>query len=158
MKFASKWNVTETRFIVTFLTAFSINIPLTLKSISSAVHEVVRRNLTHQNRRPVFRGGKYRVFKYFVFTSSTSWTKHVFRVRSCQTRTHGHGHFSFVIIIMVACFHHMVNHGQGTTWRSPSLSRSNTWPLSSSWNSSAHLDLVCELWRILIKWPLTYLL
>ena len=29
----------------------------------------------------------------------------------------------------MACFHHMVSHGQSTTWRSPSLSTSNTWPL-----------------------------
>ena len=40
---------------------------------------------------------------------------------------------------MVACFYHMVSPGQSTTWRSPSLSRLNTSPLSSSWNPSAHL-------------------
>ena len=50
---------------------------------------------------------------------------------------------------MVACFHHMVSHGQGTTRRSPFLSRSNTWPLSSSWNPSAYLALVFELRRYL---------
>ena len=48
---------------------------------------------------------------------------------------------------IVACFHHMVSHWQGTTWQSPSLSRSNRWPLSSSWNPSAHLALVLELRR-----------
>ena len=48
---------------------------------------------------------------------------------------------------MVACCHGMVSHGKSTTWRSPSLSRSNTWPLSSSWNTYAHLNLVFELWR-----------
>ena len=48
---------------------------------------------------------------------------------------------------MVACFHHMVSHRQSIIWRSPSLSRSNTWPLSSSWNTSAHLALVFGLWR-----------
>ena len=48
-------------------------------------------------------------------------------------------------MIIFACFHHMVSHGRGTIWRSPSLSRSNTWPLSSSWNPSAHLALVFEL-------------
>ena len=32
---------------------------------------------------------------------------------------------------MVACFYKMVSHGQGATWRSLSLSRSTTWPLSS---------------------------
>ena len=48
---------------------------------------------------------------------------------------------------MVACFHHMMRHGQSTTWRNTSLSRSNTRPLSSSWNSSAHLVLVFELRR-----------
>ena len=40
---------------------------------------------------------------------------------------------------MVAWFHHMVSHGQDTTCRSPSPFRSNTWPLSSSWNPSVHL-------------------
>ena len=44
---------------------------------------------------------------------------------------------------------HMVSHVQGTTWRSPSLSRSNTWPLS--WvhrgSPSAHLTLVFEVWK-----------
>ena len=48
---------------------------------------------------------------------------------------------------MVAGFHHMVSHRQGTTWRSPSLSRSYMWPLRSLWNLSAHLALVFELWR-----------
>ena len=48
---------------------------------------------------------------------------------------------------MVASFHYIVSHGQGANWRSPSLSRSNTWPLSSSWIPSAHLALVFELWR-----------
>ena len=46
-----------------------------------------------------------------------------------------------------AGFHHMVSHGQGTALRSPSLCRSNTWPLSSSWNPSTHLALVLELRR-----------
>ena len=44
-------------------------------------------------------------------------------------------------------FHHMVSRGQGTVWWSPSLSRSNTWPLKSSWNHSIHLTLVFKLWR-----------
>ena len=48
---------------------------------------------------------------------------------------------------MVAWFHHMVSHGQGTTWRSPSLSRLNMWLLSSLWNPSAHLALIFELRR-----------
>ena len=48
---------------------------------------------------------------------------------------------------MVASFHYIVSHGQGATCRSPSLSRSNTWPLSSSWNPSALLPLVFELSR-----------
>ena len=48
---------------------------------------------------------------------------------------------------MVACFHHMVNHRWSATWWSPSLSRSNTWPLSSLWNPSAHLALFFKLWR-----------
>ena len=39
----------------------------------------------------------------------------------------------------------MVSHGQSTTLRSPFLSMSSTWPLSSSWNSSAILALVFEL-------------
>ena len=43
--------------------------------------------------------------------------------------------------LMVACFLHMVSHGKGTTLRSPFISRSNTWPLSSSWHSSADLTL-----------------
>ena len=37
---------------------------------------------------------------------------------------------------------YIVSHGQGTTWWSPPLSRSNTWPLNSSWNPSAHMALV----------------
>ena len=45
---------------------------------------------------------------------------------------------------MVVCCHRMVSLGQSTTWQSPSLSRSNTWPLSS-WNPSAHLALVFVL-------------
>ena len=48
---------------------------------------------------------------------------------------------------MLACFHHMVSYGQSTTWRSPSLSRSNTWLLSSSWTPTAHLALFSRLWR-----------
>ena len=50
---------------------------------------------------------------------------------------------------MVACFHHMVSHRQGTTWWSPSLSRSNMWPPSSTWNPSYHLAFVFKLWRYL---------
>ena len=46
---------------------------------------------------------------------------------------------------LVVGFHFMVTQERGTTWRSPSLSRSSTWPLSSSWNPSAHLALVLEL-------------
>ena len=46
-----------------------------------------------------------------------------------------------------AGFHHMVSQGQGTVWQSLSLSRSNTQPLSSSWNPSTPLALVFELWR-----------
>ena len=43
----------------------------------------------------------------------------------------------------------MVCHGQITTWPSTSLSRSNTWPLSSSWNPSALLTLFfCLLWLL----------
>ena len=42
-----------------------------------------------------------------------------------------------------------VCHGQITTWPSTSLSRSNTWPLSSSWNPSALLTLFfCLLWLL----------
>ena len=48
---------------------------------------------------------------------------------------------------MVACFHHMVGHGQSTTWQSPSFSRLSMWLLSSSWNPSAHLALFFLLWR-----------
>ena len=48
--------------------------------------------------------------------------------------------------VLVSC-HFMETHGQGTTWRSPFLSRSNTWPLGSSWNLSAHLTVLCEPWR-----------
>ena len=54
---------------------------------------------------------------------------------------------SFLRYGMVACFHHMVSHGQITTWRNPSLSRSNTGPLSSSWNPSAKLALFFLLWK-----------
>ena len=39
----------------------------------------------------------------------------------------------------------MTIQGQGTTWQSPSLSRSSTWNLSFSWNTSTHLALVFEL-------------
>ena len=48
---------------------------------------------------------------------------------------------------MFGCFHRMVSHGQSTTWQSPSLSRLNTWQLSSSLNPSAHLALFFLLWR-----------
>ena len=41
----------------------------------------------------------------------------------------------------------MVSHGQSTTWRSPSLSRLNTWPWSSLWNPSTRLALFFELRR-----------
>ena len=41
----------------------------------------------------------------------------------------------------------MVTRGQDTARLSPSLSRSNTWPLSSSWNPSANLALAFEPWR-----------
>ena len=45
----------------------------------------------------------------------------------------------------------MESHRQGTTWWSPSLSRSNAWPLSSSWNPSAHQALrtvkISAQWR-----------
>ena len=51
------------------------------------------------------------------------------------------------LILLVVCCHRMVSLGQSITWRSPSLSRSNTWPLGSSWNPSAHLALVFVLWR-----------
>ena len=44
-------------------------------------------------------------------------------------------------------FHHRMSHGQSTTWRSPSFSRSNMWLFSSSWNPSAHLAFFFELWR-----------
>ena len=47
---------------------------------------------------------------------------------------------------MVACIHHLVSGVQSTTWQSPSLSRLNTWPSSSSWNPSAHLALFFKLW------------
>ena len=48
---------------------------------------------------------------------------------------------------IVPCFHHVMCYEQGTTWQSPSLFRSNMWLLSSSWNPSAHLAHVLELWR-----------
>ena len=48
---------------------------------------------------------------------------------------------------MVECCHRMVSLWQSTTRRSPSLSRSNTWPLGSSWKPSALLSLVFELRR-----------
>ena len=48
---------------------------------------------------------------------------------------------------ILVCFHHTVSHGQSTTLQSPSLSRSNMWPLSSSWNPSTHLALFFKLWR-----------
>ena len=44
-------------------------------------------------------------------------------------------------------FHHRMSHGQSTTWRSPSFSRSNMWLFSSSWNPSTHLAFFFELWR-----------
>ena len=64
---------------------------------------------------------------------------------------------------MFVGFHPTVINGQGTTWRSPSLSRSTTFTLSSLWNNSAHLALVFELWRHLCSdavlaqaiWPIT---
>ena len=43
---------------------------------------------------------------------------------------------------LVAACHFMVTQGQGTTWRSPFLSRSNKWPLSSSWNPSHNLRTI----------------
>ena len=48
---------------------------------------------------------------------------------------------------VLLCFHYMVSHGQNTAWGTPSLSRSNTWPLSSLWKPSTHLALFFELWR-----------
>ena len=54
---------------------------------------------------------------------------------------------SFLRNGMVACFYYMVSDGQSAIWRSPSLSKSTTWPLSSSWNPSAQLALFFELWR-----------
>ena len=66
---------------------------------------------------------------------------------SVSRNSQSDGVFFLLLLTYNLCFHHMVSHGQGATWRSPSLSRSNTWPLSSSWNPSAHLVLVFELWR-----------
>ena len=51
------------------------------------------------------------------------------------------------VMVWLLVFHHMMSHGQGITWRSPSLSKSNTWSLSSWWNPSNRLALVFELWR-----------
>ena len=48
---------------------------------------------------------------------------------------------------MVGCFHLRVSYGQSTTWQRLSLSRSNRWPLCSSWNHSAHLAPFFKLWR-----------
>ena len=45
----------------------------------------------------------------------------------------------------------LVSQGQSTIWQSPSLSRSNTWLLSSSLNPSTHLVLVFEVWRYLLS-------
>ena len=47
----------------------------------------------------------------------------------------------------IICCHFMVTQRQSTIWRSPSLSTSSTWPLSSSRNPFAHLALVFEVWR-----------
>ena len=44
-------------------------------------------------------------------------------------------------------FFSVLHHGNSRARWSPSFSRSNTWPLSSSWNSSAYLALVLEPWR-----------
>ena len=42
-------------------------------------------------------------------------------------------------------FFSVLHHGNSRARWSPSFSRSNTWPLSSSWNPSAHLAIVFEL-------------
>ena len=47
--------------------------------------------------------------------------------------------------LVVGCYF-TVTQGKGTTWQSQSLSRLNTWLLSSSWNPSTHLAIVSELW------------
>ena len=52
-----------------------------------------------------------------------------------------------LMINTVILQHGLVTQGQDTAWQSQSLSRLNTWPLSSSWNPSAHLALVFGLWR-----------
>ena len=49
---------------------------------------------------------------------------------------------------MGACFHYMVSHGRMATWRSTSLSRSNAWPSSSTWNPSAFLTLFFFLFAV----------
>ena len=52
-----------------------------------------------------------------------------------------------IIAAHLLCCHRIVSLWQSTTWRSPCLSRSNTWLFSSSWNPSAHLAIVFVLWR-----------
>ena len=51
----------------------------------------------------------------------------------------------FPSAIRIACCHHTVRHGQGTTWRSPPLSRSNTWSLSSSWPLFSNYEYICPV-------------
>ena len=79
------------------------------------------------------------------------WDTRYFTPNQAESLYHGEPScthaFKYKMMLLLWRLSVMVTRGQCTTWRSQSLSRSNTWLLSPSWNPSAHLALVFKLWR-----------